>query len=135
MLLVLGLFAVAGVVVLGMMAQRYGSILERQADAQERVERRVAAPRDPARPPGLPRRQAVAEATLGQVDAFICARHEREEGAAPTDEALARCGLERPAYAAIEREFLAWAAGADGVSERLRVAFGQRREELAGSDP
>ena len=133
MLLVLGLFAVVGVVVLGMMAQRYGPILERRSEAREGAERRVAAPRDAARPGVSADRQAAA--TLDQVDAFICARREREEGAAPSDEALANCGLERPAYAAIEREFLAWTSGEEGVSERLQRAFGQRREELAEVAP
>ena len=52
MLLVLAIFGVAGVAALGMMAHRYGSILERRQEAQQISERRVAAPDDSRRSPG-----------------------------------------------------------------------------------
>jgi hypothetical protein len=155
MLIVLGVFGVGTVVVLSMMAQRYGKLLQR-------VERsRTAAPARPAPvsplPPASDPGRASTMPELGSaedpgravrsVDAFIAVRRALLElpgtgpgagsaGAALEDEeralarALADAGLDRTSYDAILESYTAWKAGRADRSGPLPAAFALRRQEL-----
>jgi len=133
MLLVLTFFAVVAVAALGMMARRYGSIIEGQREARARAERRIAAPRDAERPSTAP--TAAEAAALARVDAFVRARNARDAAGDVSDVALAECGLDRAGYEALEAQLVDWKSGGGEVPVALRRAFGLRRTELTDAEP
>lgn len=106
MLLVVGLFAVAAVVVLGMMASRYGNMLEQRDSGIEgfidvREELKLAID------DGVPAEQ------LKQV----------------RDEALASVGLEKGRYFELLRQYRSWKRGREKTE-----LFEQQRERLEALD-
>jgi hypothetical protein len=162
MLLILGLFGVGAVVVLSMMAQRYGKVLQRAEPS-----RPVAAPAtEPpaASPPGkvpgeipdlaLNGSTADGEQALRHVDAFIGIREALSEGPMATrllawpdpafplseaearalDDALGDAGLDRATYREILQAYRAWSSGREDPGGPLPAAFERRRGELRELD-
>jgi len=158
MLIVLGVFGVGTVVVLALMAQRYGKLLQR-------VEPSPPAVSKPSGPAESPRADADSGAPAGSfsretieaqvralrsVDAFIAVRRALMEsrGAGPDaaadgvpsvpsedqERALARAladaGLDRASYDAILELYAAWKAGRADLSGPVPEAFARRGEEL-----
>jgi len=113
MLLVVALFAVVAVSVLGFMAQRYGSVLERRAEAEK----------------------AETEQTLRLVDSFIRVRRALQAADGSFQSALAKGGLGRTEYLHLEKQYREWKAGGQGVGRRFAAAFELRKEELVATEP
>ena len=136
----LGLFGIGAVVVLSMMAQRYGKVLQRVERSQAAAPARVAGGGS----------AAAQKRALRSVDAFIAVRRAFAEGpmsdrllAYPEpgwplgeeevrarDLALSNAGLDRETYLGILNSYEAWKAGREDLSGPLPAAFAQRREEL-----
>jgi hypothetical protein len=143
MLIVLGLFGVGAVIVLSMMAQRYGKLMQQ-------VEPAPASASSTAEPAGAGRAGSIAVLALRHVDAFIEARRAIADGpmaerlsahpepgfplseveARRLDRALSDAGLDRATYEGILESYRAWKAGREDLPGPLPAAFEQRREEL-----
>jgi hypothetical protein len=142
MLLVLAIFSVAAVAVLGIMAHRYGSILERRREAERMSERRVARSTAPggiadsaspktaptALPDGPGGEPSAEEEALRYVDAFIEVRRALEQ--VNLTRALQVAGIDAAEYTRVEKLYRAWKGGRRDIGGPFLAAFEKRREEL-----
>ena len=113
MLLLVTILAVLAVVVLGVMARRYGSILDRRAKAA----------------------QAETEKTLRRVDDFISVRRALRKPGASFQDALEDADLARTEYLHLDRQYREWRTGNPGPAGRMAAVFELRKEELAATEP
>lgn len=155
MLLVLAFFAIASIVMLGMMAWRYNKILERRGPSAPSVEsvRIDPAPGSAAAEPLLSPAPADSEQTPSPredadryVAAYIQVRRaltapapqdadgeaEPGESGARLGRALEQAGITREEYVKIDKLFRAWKDGGTRLSGPIPDAFVRRRDDLKG---
>jgi hypothetical protein len=113
MLLVVGIFALLAIVVLGLMARRYGTILQRRAE-YARVE---------------------TEQTLRRVDGFIRVRQALRTPRGSFQEALDEAGMARAEYVRLDQQYREWKTERPGLGAKITAAFELRRDELAATEP
>jgi hypothetical protein len=140
-LLVLGLMSVGAVVVLAMMAQRYGKVLEQRGEARGREVRSVDAPGTSAEQERAAREIAVYLAVMASLKEDLALRKRQAPGE-PTDDAaedsldraLGQHGLSRVDFSRLALIVRAWREGSPEVAEAYRRELDRRAPDVRASE-
>ena len=109
----MGIMAIAAVAALGMIANRYAAVVQRQEASQKPVARQTGVSSEPLR----------------QVDAFIAV----ETATGEHERALTEAGIDEPDYQRVRELCKQWKDGA-ATPRAYHLAFERRRIELDALD-